>query len=298
MTQFIVISDLETNIGGIYLFWLLFALGAALFYGINDIFKWIAEKGLSKTCVQFYFHLIAFLIILIYGVTYGKITFSYLSLIGMLIGILNAVANIQITNSFAHGPSGITAVLIQSHSVLFIIVTSIVFPQSITWMQWFGVVLLLIAAFIMQYEPSTESKPIDRLPWFLHMGSSIILIALLNFLMKVASYYQVDTLNVFIPMFGGAVIFLAFFVHKEWFHLKKYNQEKKIAIAGSIFSLLGHFCFFQALKIGPATFVMAIISLACMVVIINGILFFKEKIRSYQWVGIAVALVGLVFMRI
>lgn len=279
--------------------WLMSAFGTALCFGINNsLFKWGATKDLSKVFIQFFFYLVAFLIVLLFTLIQGNLHVSFMAMVyGSLIGILNANGNIQMTRAFEKGPASITSTLIAMNTIVVVLATALFFPESIPMLHWLGVMLMIGAVIVIQYQPNKQIR-IDYKPWLLRCLFAILSIGSVGFLLKVASYERVDFLQMLVSMYGGGLIFLGLFARKELMRLAKHKTEMKIASLVGILSTIGYSCYLFALKNGPASVVFPIISLNCIVVMIAGLLIFKERLKSYQLLGMAVALFGLVLTKV
>lgn len=275
--------------------WFLAALCTAVCFGINNsLFKWSTTKLLSKVGIQFYFYLTAFCMILVYGWSQQSFHTSYLSiLIGALIGILNANGNIQMAKAFECGPSSLTSVLIGMNAIIPVFAAFVFFPEVIRLTQWFGIISIVGASVVIQYQPSGQKQNV-RGAWITRVTLSLLSIGIASFLIKVAAHYHIQFLDMTITLYGGGMLYLCVFMIKEGLRLK----ELKVGSIVAIFSLMGYACQLFALQVGPASIVFPLISLSCLVVVSVGIFIYKERLKPYQWIGMMFALIGLILVRI
>ncbi len=279
--------------------WLLAAVGTAICFGINNtLFKWGTTKGVSKVMTQLFFYLIAFLIMLLFSFVRHDLNFSIPSIVlGVLIGIFNTNGNIQMTKAFEKGPASITSTLIASNSIVVVLATALFFPESIPMVHWLGIGLMLVAAVVIQYQSNTRMS-FEYKPWLLRCTFAFLSIGLVGVFMKMATYQQIDFINLLVSMYGGGFLYLCVLARKEWKNTRNFQTEFKIGSVVSVLSVIGYSCYLFALETGFSSIVFPIISLNCVIVMLMGLIVFKERLKMYQFVGIIVALFGLVLSKI
>jgi drug/metabolite transporter (DMT)-like permease len=262
----------------------------------NTIFKWSTGNGLSKVHIQFFFYFVAFLLTLGYAVVIGPLNLNVMTiLLGSLIGILNANGNIQMSKAFEKGPASLTSPIIGTNVFLPILSAAIIFHEHITILQWIGIVIMLGSAVIIQYAPNSNSS-INYFPWVFRVILAIISFGVLGILMKTTSYLHIDSLNTLIAMYGGGSIYLAvcsIFGKEKW-----KRTEVSVGTVVGLISVIGYSSYFYALETGTASIVFPIVSLNCLVVVFAGYLFFKERLKLYQIIGVFSALLGIIFTKI
>lgn len=279
--------------------WLLAAVGTAFCFGINNtIFKWGTTKNVSKVMTQLFFYLIAFVIMLMFAIARHELNFSIPAIIfGLFIGIFNANGNIQMTKAFEKGPASITSTLIASNSIVVVLATALFFPESIPGLHWLGIGLMLAAAVVIQYQSNTRMT-IEYKPWLLSCIFAFLSIGLVGVIMKIATYQQVDFTNLLVSMYGGGFLYLCILARKEWKSTKNFQMEFKLGSIVGVLSVIGYSCYLFALKTGFSSVVFPIISLNCVIVMLMGLIVFKERLKMYQFLGIIIALFGLVLSKI
>lgn len=277
--------------------WIVAALMTMFCFGIsNMIFKITSGKGLSKVHLQFTFYLAAFLIMLFYGVVVEFSPFNALTIIlGATIGILNANGNIQMSKAFEKGPASITSPLISTNTIIPLLSAALIFHEHITLLQWIGIIVMLSSAAIIQYVPSNNIQ-IDYKPWLYRILLSIGSFGILGILMKTSSNLHIDSVNILVSMYGGGAVYLfinSFIIKEKW-------QRTEFALGTMIgcISVIGYSSYFFALKTGVASIVFPIVSLSCLVVVLGSCLLFKERLKSYQIIGILTAVAGIVLTKI
>ena len=278
--------------------WVLAAIVTMIGFGVNNmIFKVTNGKGLSKVHMQFYFYLVAFLLMSTIGIIGGLAPFNLLTVVlGAAIGVLNANGNIQMSKAFEKGPASITSPLISMNAVIPVLSSALLFHEHITLWQWVGIVVMMTSAIIIQYSPSKQSVGIEYKPWVGRTLLSLGSFGLLGVLMKTSTHLELDSMNVLICMYGGGAVYLlvnSLIQREAW-------QRREIrfgALVGCI-SVVAYSSYFFALQTGVASIVFPIVSLNSLVVVVLSIYFFKEKLKSYQMAGIFAALLGIVLTKI
>ncbi|XJZ25667.1 DMT family transporter [Bacillota bacterium Lsc_1132] len=277
--------------------WVVAALITTLSFGTNNtIFKWSTGKGLSKVHIQFFFYFVAFLLTSIYGLANGALHLNGITiLLGSIIGVLNAVGNIQMSKAFEKGPASLTSPLIGTNAILPILSAGFIFHEHITSIQWVGIVVMLGSAVIIQYSPSSN-RNVNYISWVMRVVLAILAFGILGILMKTSSYLHMDSLSTLISMYSGGSVYLAvssLLAKEKW----RRPEVATGALVGLI-SIIGYSFYFYALKMGTASIVFPIVSLNCLVVVLAGYWVFKEKMKMHQIIGVFSALLGIVFTKI
>jgi len=277
--------------------WIAAALVTTISFGTNNtIFKWSTGEGLSKVHLQFIFYFVAFILTFGYGMTQRRLNMNLLTfLLGSLIGILNAIGNIQMSKAFERGPASLTSPLIGMNVILPILTAGIIFHEHIALLQWLGIMIMIGSAMIIQFKPANQGNT-NYLPWMVSVIISFFSFGILGILMKTSSYMHIGSLNVLIAMYGGGSIYLAICClldHEKW-----RRPEANVGSIVGFISVLGYGSYFYALKTGMASIVFPIVSLNCLIVVLAGCWFFKEKLKLYQIIGVFSALLGIIFTKI
>ena len=277
--------------------WILAAVLTMVCFGINNmILKVTSVKGLSKVHMQFFFYLVAFLLMLGYGIVVGFASLNGLTIVlGAIIGILNANGNIQMSKAFEKGPASITSPLISIYTVIPILSAALIFHEHITLIQWIGIMIMLASAAVIQYVPGSGVK-IDYKPWMYRVLLSIGSFGVLGVLMKTSSHLQIDSINTLVCMYGGGAAYLymnSLIMREKWQH-----TELKFGTIIGCFSVVGYSCYFFALDTGVASIVFPIVSLSCLVVVLSSCWLYKERLKMYQIIGVISALAGIVLTKI
>lgn len=278
--------------------WILAAFVTMVGFGVNNmIFKVTNSKGLSKVHIQFYFYLVAFVLMGVIGLIGGLAPFNWLTiLLGASIGILNANGNIQMSKAFENGPASITSPLISMNAIIPVLSSALLFHEHIALWQWVGIFIMMASVMIIQYSPSKQAIEIAYRPWIGRTLLSLGSFGLLGVLMKTSTHLALDSLNILICMYGGGALYL--FANSL---LKKETwQRGEVHFGGLVgcISVIAYSSYFFALQSGVASIVFPIVSLNSLVVVCLSIYFFKEKLKSYQMAGILTALVGIALTKI
>lgn len=277
--------------------WIAAALVTTLSFGTNNtLFKWSTSRGLSKVHIQFFFYFTAFMLTLVYGISTREFRLNlYALILGGLIGILNANGNIQMSKAFEKGPASLTSPLIGANAILPILGAALIFHENISLLQGIGIVVILGSAIAIQYSPGT-GRGAEYGPWIFRILLAILSFGILGILMKTTSYLHINSFNTLVWMYGVGSVYLGVTSIRE-----KENWQRSEANIGSLVglvSVIGYSCYFYALQKGTASIIFPIVSLNCLVVILAGCWFFKEKLKRYQLVGIFSAIIGIIFTKI
>lgn len=277
--------------------WIIAAVLTMVCFGINNmIFKVTSGKGLSKVHMQFFFYLVAFLLMVGYGIVTGFASFNGITIVlGAIIGILNANGNIQMSKAFEKGPASITSPLISTNTVIPILSAALIFHEHISLIQWIGIMVMLASAAVIQYVPGNGVK-VDYKPWMYRVLLSIGSFGVLGVLMKTSSHLHIDSINTLVCMYGGGAAYLIItsLITKE----KWQPTELKFGTIIGCISVVGYSSYFFALETGVASIVFPIVSLSCLVVVLSSCWLYKERLKMYQVIGVISALAGIVLTKI
>lgn len=278
--------------------WIVAAFITMICFGTNNmIFKWSTTNGLSKIHIQFVFYLVAFILTASYAVISGIHQMDIITMIlGAVIGILNANGNIQMSKAFEKGPASLTSPLVSVNTIIPILSAALIFNEHITILQWVGIIVILGSAILIQYSPQASGGSIQYMPWLSRILFAIFSFGVLGILMRTSSYLHIDSLNTLICMYGGGAIYLcinSLLARENW-----QKAELKSGTLVGLFSIFGYSCYFFALNTGTASIVFPIVSLSCLVVVLGGCWIFKERLRSYQVVGVLSAVLGIILTKI
>lgn len=275
--------------------WLAAALLTALCFGTNNIvLKWGAIQRYANAGLQFFYYAVSFLLVFGYGMVTDAFQPSLLSLgFGALIGILNAVGNIHLTHAYERGPASLVSPLVASNTVLSVLAAGLVFHESIPLVHWVGIVLIFGSVLAIQYKPGQGVQVRDN-SWILRVLVAVFAFGFVGILMKGSSFYQLQPLDVLVAMYGGGTIYLAFGFKRSWF---RRGEMQAGAIVG-LLSAIGYSSYFYALNNGVASVIFPVVSLNCLIVMAGGYLFFAERLKRYQLIGVGTALLGLVLTKV
>ncbi|HLO11868.1 MAG TPA: EamA family transporter [Pseudoneobacillus sp.] len=278
--------------------WLLAAIMTTICFGTNNaIFKWSTGKGYSKINIQFFFYFSAFLLTLGYGIISKLVDFHIMTFfLGALIGVLNTNGNIQMSKAFEKGPASLTSPIISANAIFPVLSAGLIFHEQISTLQWSGILLMLASAIVIQYTPNHVKNHTNYKSWIYRIVLAVLSFGVLGVLMKLSSYLHINSLNILISMYGGGSVYLFLLNLKG--KEKIQSSEVRLGALVGIISVAGFSSYFFALKTGIASIVFPVVSLNCLVVVFAGYFLFKEKLRSYQMVGVLSALVGIVLTKI
>ncbi|WP_027409101.1 DMT family transporter [Anoxybacteroides tepidamans] len=275
--------------------WLASAVLTAICFGVNNtLFKWSARQAMSKQRIQFYFYVIAFIIMAGYGTITKALHPSIASVVlGALVGICNANGNVQMSFAFEKGPASLTAPLIAVNAIFPVLGAWVIFGEHIPLLHWTGIVCMLCSAAIIQYTPNAEGNH-EYIPWLKHIGLAVISFGAVGILMKLCADIGISSLDVLTAMYGGGAVYLLCRCGLKF----EQKREFWLGTTVALFSVIGFSCYFYALNRGVASVVFPVVSLNCLVVVFMGRYIFHEKLKPNQFVGIVTAIIGLILTKL
>lgn len=275
--------------------WLAAALITVVCFGTNNLlFKWGVARRLSNAAIQFCFNSVAFAVLLVFGLVTGSLHVVPLAvLLGVLMGCLNVTGNLEMTRAFENGPASLISPLVAGNTMIPVLASALLFHESITPLHWVGILLILGSVAAMQYKPG-EKTAVESGHWLGRVTAAILCFGAVSTLMKVASSWNLQSLDVLTAMYAGGALFMAPQVRRDSFQ----PLVLRTGVAAGFLSCIGYWCYFYAVDTGIASVVFPAISLNCLVVMAGGYFLFAERLQRYQLVGVGTALLGLILTRI
>jgi transporter family protein len=197
------------------------------------------------------------------------------------------------------GSVTVTGVVGGSFPAVTTIVTLLFFHELISWLQAIAIIIILVGIVF-----SSISTNFSRFRSEFH--SSSIVYAFVTFLLW-GIYYAIIRIPInqvgwFLPQYGSNIIALPIFLLIGHFsgeeNITARPQALKFLIFASVIQICGSMLFNYALTQGPTSIVAPIAGSSPAVFVVLAYFIFKEKLGTYQKIGIVTAIIGIVGLSI
>ncbi len=295
--------------------WILLAVSMAFCLGGDILRKWFTERhGEAQwkifTC-NTVCSLVACLVLLLWG-GIGSVSL-FTALLGVLFGTVTALQAITTMKALQAGPMSYTTVIISCSTILSALSGFLFFGESIAWVQYLGIALMLIS-FFLAIEKSKENKG-TSLRWLAYCLLAFCLAGSIGIMQKIESLHHADELNAFLVIaFAVSSVFSAFMAL-----LLRSRAAKQADTAGNkpLFDKTG----WKALLIPGCMALLGVsagvnnklnldlvgkFDTAVFFPIVNGgglvlaslaaILLFRERLSVKRWIGVIVGIASVVLL--
>lgn len=288
--------------GGIFLMWIWYAIGSALFAGLTSI---LAKCGIRKTnsnvatAIRTIVVLIfSWIMVFVVGSqsTIGSIsgrTFLFLILSGFATGAswLCYFHALQIGNINKVVP------IDKSSTVLTVLLAFILLREPISIAKGIGVVLIAIGTFLM-IEKKVNANDHEEKGWFLYAMGSAVFASLQAILGKVGISGVGSNLGTAIRTCVVLVMaWVMVAVSGKMKEVREVPKNELFFIILSGFATGGSWlCYYKAMHEGPASLVVPIDKLSILVTIAFSYIVFHEKLSRKAAIGLALIVAGTLAM--
>ncbi len=270
-------------------------------WGTGDIFGAFSSRKVGSyntTFYQFFFGIILCLFLLPYFWSdVSKIT-APLLILNIVLGTFYVGSNVLVNEAFKHSNASIVGVIIQSFPAVVLILSKIIFNDSLSGLQ----IVWIVAVFAGMFLCSVDLKSLKEQSLSFDLGIKYSLIASLFFAVYFTFFRLFSTqYNWFLPNFIAFLTLpLAIFLAKKFLKLEdtlSIPKDKMIVGALLISSLLirsGDIALNFGISAGFAATVAPLAGASPVLFVIVSSLFFKDKATKQQIAGVIISLLGIV----
>jgi len=219
---------------------------------------------------------------------------------GIVIGIGSAFGNLLFMKALDCGPASLTSPLVNSNIVFTLMMSLLVFNETLSTSEIMGVVLLLLAVMMLPVDPNEELR-IRNIKWY-----GLVVIATILFFLRNGGLKITDEMN--LP--NTPVLLIGYLLGLFWFSIdimrKRLFSFRSVkikiglywGIISGVFSFAGMQLYAQALMEGPASIVAPIFAASSLIVALLSILIYRERLSAIQSICLLLLFSGLILIRI
>ncbi|MGX9708753.1 EamA family transporter [Laceyella tengchongensis] len=218
-------------------------------------------------------------------------------LFGLVIGIGSAAGNLLFMKALEVGPASLTAPLTNSNILLTVIMSILLYQETISWTEMIGVILLVAAISLLPIDPN-ENLRIRNISWY-----GLVLTATLLFFLRNGGLKITEELH--LP--GATILFVSYVVGIAWFGISILRDRPEPprtraigwwwGLGAGVFSFAGLQIYSIALSEGPASIIAPIFATNSLVVALLSILIYRERLSWMQRLCLLLLFAGLILIR-
>lgn len=273
--------------------WLIFALSAALIWGVGQI---LIKKGFEHT-TPFFNNFLATLFGCLIFIPFALIGGVNWSLFPKLIFLaIFAEAPLLIYYYAAEkGEISLTGTLMSIYPVFVILLSTIFLGETITILQKFAILIIISGSFLISKPKNFALKPE---PWVWWGLIAAVMIGFGDFMGKVV--LTRSDLYSFMFAFSLAYVIstvVLYFIDKKGRKFTNIKQKKMIpTLTGTFLLEVGTLFLYLGFNYGKASLVSPVTSAYVAITFILAIIFLKEKVTKTQLLGVLFAAVGVILI--
>ena len=281
--------------------WLLYATISMLIWALWSLLSPLASRGLSGSLVQILSSggLVPFAVVLLFSKNLKRGThMGKGSALALATGVTAGLGNIMLYNALGvGGPASLVFPIVSLAPVIPVLTSPFLFKEKIRGIQLAGIVIALIAIFLLNMSPSSTPKLGSvRLfsGWMVYAMLALIIFGVTFITQKGATYFISDELSTVVYTVGFVVLDLALFVIAPAPSL----NWKIPAIAGWVSVFIGvlmgagTLTLFAAYRYGKASIVTPFSQLFPILTVLIAVPLYHEHLDLLRCIGIAAALGG------
>jgi uncharacterized membrane protein len=276
--------------------WLLFAFITTIFWGIWGAFIEIPEKAGFPATLGYVVWAITMIPCSLLALRYIKWKLEYDTksiFLGSIIGILGAGGQLLLFQALKDGPAYIVFPLISLFPILTIALSMIFLKEKASTKHWIGIIVALIAIFLLSYQPASTKESHGKIWLFLSIivfmlwGLQAYVMKFSNTIMKSESifFYMMITAVLLIPI----ALYMTDFSKQINWGLKGPYLATMIHFLNSI----GALTLVYALRYGKAIIVVPMTGLSPLITIVISLIIYSIFPGPVLIIGMVFALTAI-----
>lgn len=289
--------------------WLAFAASAAFFFGMRGIlYHWTSQKPINRTVMLFGAFSTGALVSLTLAFALDQ-PWTPPAMIGIVLGTISVAANASMYKGFSVGKASVIAILTGFPPVVVVLFAFIFWRETLSLGQLLAFSVIVIGILLVRYSNDISLKQLKGAQWglitmfcfaFTDLGNKQALLLdasifpLLSYTFGTGStllglWWLFTRKKQAAPAAAAAVV-----SGKPWSALKTYFWGMFVGIMNTIAMIL----VLPAFKLGATGLVSAIIAMNIVLILLYSRLVVKDKFTRIEFVGICLAVIGVVVLRL
>jgi drug/metabolite transporter (DMT)-like permease len=204
--------------------------------------------------------------------------------------------------AISKGQISLTGTIVAGYPVFTIILSYFFLSETLSWTQYVGILLILAGDVVVALPDRVKKGAIESrgrdYTWILWGITGALALGVGDFLTKISINHIGSYSHIFwIAIVGNGVSGCNFLIDKKNRSFPPLHKRQGIpTILGIAVNLLGALLFLLAFDYGSVSLITPVSSIYPAFMAILAVRFLGEEITRRQWIGIAVAIVGLVLL--
>lgn len=279
--------------------WFPFSLLAVILFGVAMAFyKLPSAKGINKAATIFWIMFVSFLLSLILFYSFLPLSTQGMLLAAAAWGIAFTLLSLFQMYVLAHIETNVLFPISTTSSLVIAIIAAFTFFQEdISFIQFFGIGLVILSVFLFLYKKGKLQYSMN----VLILGSVIIFLSAFNRILQkiVADTFDIHAYQIYQYGFGTLFALLLFLsIHRKNWKLHFSFASLKVGSMIGIVGFFGGYAFLTALTKGPFSLITSIHSLYIFITALTGYLLFKERLTKKKIVLLFLAIVAILLIRL
>ena len=273
---------------------------AAIGWGASDFVAALVAKRIGVLRTAFGVHFVSVALITIYLLSAGGLgavsPAQWLALAG--ISVLSFLTYLSFYRALQMGPIAIVSPIVGAYAIIVILLAVLVFGERLGGVQLIGVSAAIAGVVLV----SLDLRALRSGERLIGMGVVFGLLTMAGLgLWQYSAGVLSKEMGWFLPIYVNRVLTFAMLVPASllWRRLP-WQRLTLPLIAGLVFVAVaetgGLFAFSRGAEVGIISIVAASSTIYPVLPILGGLLVFQERIAPNQWVGLAVAMCGLLML--
>ena len=283
--------------------WLLYATISMLIWAFWSLLSPLASRGLSGSMVQIISSvgLVPFAVALLFSKNLKKGTsMGKGSALALATGVTAGLGNIMLYNALGlGGPASLVFPIVSLAPVIPVLTAPFLFKERIRGMQVAGIVIALIAIFLLNMSPSSSPNPGSFSlfsAWMVYALLALIIFGVTFITQKGATYFISDELSTAVYSAGFVVLDLALFMITPSLSWKIPVIAGWVSVFIGVLMGAGTLTLFAAYRYGKASIVTPFSQLFPIITVLVAVPLYHEALDLLRCIGIVAALAGGVIL--
>nr|VFJ50304.1 MAG: EamA-like transporter family protein [Candidatus Kentron sp. FM]VFJ56489.1 MAG: EamA-like transporter family protein [Candidatus Kentron sp. FM]VFK08297.1 MAG: EamA-like transporter family protein [Candidatus Kentron sp. FM] len=281
--------------------WLLYSVAGSVIFGYGVfLVKMGMHRGGSEQHILLGLYLagtVGFVALILKA---GSFQLSPLiALAALFIGAGSVFGNTYFVKALQHGPLGLTAPLTDLNIVCIVVLSVILYDESLEARKWLAIGIIIIATAAIHFYRGEHDTVTSR-RWYGFVGISIIMLMFRNGGLKAAEAAALDTTSILLLAYILGIVWFAIRIRREKAPVSR--AERNIGIRYGLMvgvaSSAGLVLYSKGLAGGPAVIVVPVFSTYTSITVLFSLLFLKERLTGMQLAAVAGIIGGVVLLHV
>jgi drug/metabolite transporter (DMT)-like permease len=287
--------------------WIIYALLAALFFGIRGVmYQWTSQKNINRHLMLFGVFFVGFVISAVAMYALDQQWYAWTDVaVGLAMGFCSFSANAALHKGFSVGKASLISFLSGVPPLFFVLLGFLFCIETLTTQQLIGFIVIFVGLYTIRYSNDISFRNLQGAQWGL---LAALCFALNDLFGKQSTRLEADMFSTLTLMFGfGSFLFAMSWLqnrqidpHDEnntaprWSDIKTFCCGLMVGLT----NVAGMMAILSAFAIGTTGLVSAIAAMNILIILLYSRVFLKEVFSRQEILGLVAALAGILILRL